>query len=59
VIAELTKDVYHYQLRDGEILALTDRGRVTIRLLRMNRPTRIKERLLSFPLAALHMPPRF
>jgi hypothetical protein len=36
----------HYRLSDGEILALTPRGRVTIRLLRMNRPTRIKERLL-------------
>jgi HNH endonuclease len=36
----------HYQFRDGEILALAASGRVTIRLLRMNRSTRIKERLL-------------
>jgi HNH endonuclease len=36
----------HYQFRSGEILALTASGRVTLRLLRMNRPTRIKERLL-------------
>jgi len=36
----------HYQLRDGEILGLSARGRATVRLLRMNRPTRIKERRL-------------
>jgi hypothetical protein len=36
----------HYEFRDGEILGLTARGRVTVRLLRMNRPTRIKERQL-------------
>lgn len=35
----------HYRFRNGEILALTARGRVTIRLLRMNRPARIGERL--------------
>ena len=34
----------HYELREGEILGLTASGRVTIRLLQMNRPTRIKER---------------
>ena len=34
----------HYQIRDGEIFALTAPGRVTVRLLRMNRPTRIRER---------------
>jgi hypothetical protein len=36
----------HYEFRKGEILGLTATGRVTIRLLRMNRPTRIKERQL-------------
>ena len=36
----------HYQVRDGEVLALTAKGRITVRLLRMNRPTRIKERRL-------------
>lgn len=36
----------HYETRNGEILALTATGRVTIRLLRMNRPARIRERQL-------------
>ena len=36
----------HFQVRDGEILALTARGRVTVRLLRMNNSARIKERQL-------------
>ena len=36
----------HFEFRNGEILGLTARGRVTVRLLRMNRPTRIKERQL-------------
>src|SRR5580693_1451103 len=36
----------HYEFRNGEILGLTAKGRVTVRLLRMNRPTRIKERQL-------------
>jgi hypothetical protein len=36
----------HYRLHDGEILGLTAMGRVTVRLLQMNRPARIKERLL-------------
>jgi hypothetical protein len=35
----------HYELRNGEILGLTAKGRATVRL-RMNRPTRIKERQL-------------
>jgi hypothetical protein len=34
----------HYHQRNGEILALTSRGRATVRLLRMNRPRRIRER---------------
>jgi hypothetical protein len=36
----------HHELRNGEILGLTAKGRVTVRLLRMNRPARIKERQL-------------
>ena len=34
----------HYEFRNGEILGLTATGRATVRLLRMNRPTRVKER---------------
>jgi len=36
----------HYQMRHGEILTLTAKGRVTARLLRMNRSGRISERRL-------------
>ena len=36
----------HYEFRNGEILGLTATGRVTVRLLRMNRPMRVKERQL-------------
>ena len=36
----------HYEYRNGEILGLSARGRVTVRPLRMNRPTRIEERQL-------------
>ena len=36
----------HYLLRNGEILALTPIGRVTLRLLRMNGAARIRERQL-------------
>jgi hypothetical protein len=36
----------HYRIQDGEIVALTAKGRVTVRLLRMNRPARVKERQL-------------
>ena len=36
----------HYEFRNGEILGLTATGRVTVSLLRMNRPTRVKERQL-------------
>ena len=40
----------HYQVRNGEIVALTAKGRATVRLLRMNRPARIRERqLLQLP----------
>lgn len=34
----------HFRVQGGEILGLTARGRVTIHLLQMNRPTRIRER---------------
>ncbi|HXB72441.1 MAG TPA: hypothetical protein VNY05_29660, partial [Candidatus Acidoferrales bacterium] len=34
----------HFELRRGEILALTPVGRVTVRLLRLNRPERTSER---------------
>jgi hypothetical protein len=34
----------HFELRGGEIVALTAVGRVTARLLRLNRPERIGER---------------
>jgi hypothetical protein len=36
----------HYELHNGEILALTAKGRTTVRLLRMNRPARVRERQL-------------
>jgi len=36
----------HYEFHNGEIRGLTAKGRITVRLLRMNRPTRIKERQL-------------
>ena len=36
----------HYRFRGGEILALTAKGRVTVRLLRINRAARIRERQL-------------
>jgi hypothetical protein len=34
----------HFELRGGEIVPLTSTGRVTVKLLRLNRPDRIKER---------------
>ena len=34
----------HFELRGGEMLALTSAGRVTVKLLRLNRPDRIQER---------------
>jgi HNH endonuclease len=36
----------HFVLRDGEIVALTPIGQVTVRLLQFNRPGRIAERQL-------------
>jgi hypothetical protein len=36
----------HYEILNGEILGVTAKGRATVRILRMNRATRIKERQL-------------
>jgi hypothetical protein len=36
----------HYRLQEGEIIALTAKGRVTVRLLRISRPMRVRERQL-------------
>jgi HNH endonuclease len=36
----------HFEFRNGEIMGLTAAGRATIRLLRMNRPARVRERQL-------------
>jgi 5-methylcytosine-specific restriction endonuclease McrA len=37
----------HFRIREGEIIPLTAIGRVTVRLLRLNRAERVKERKLS------------
>jgi hypothetical protein len=34
----------HFEYRDGEVIALSGKGRVTVLLLRMNRPMRVRER---------------
>lgn len=39
----------HYRVRNGEIVALTAVGRVTVRLLRMNGAARTRERQLLGP----------
>jgi hypothetical protein len=36
----------HFQLRGGMIVAITAAGRVTVRLLQLNRSERVKEREL-------------
>lgn len=46
----------HFQLRDGEIVALDAIGRVTVRLLQMNRPERIEERRLLAQANELYPP---
>jgi HNH endonuclease len=38
----------HFQLRDGTIIPLTSIGRVTLRLLQLNRTERVNERKLMF-----------
>ena|SRR5579883_2988952 len=42
------KDLWHehFQLKDAEVIALTAKGRVTIRLLHLNRRDRVEERQL-------------
>ncbi|MGB5969018.1 MAG: HNH endonuclease [Spirulinaceae cyanobacterium] len=36
----------HFQLKDAEIVPLTPKGRVTVRLLQLNLPDRVRERQL-------------
>jgi hypothetical protein len=43
----------HFQLRGGEIVPRTAVGRVTVRLLRLNRPERLKERALMIQFGLL------
>lgn len=46
----------HFQLEDGEILPLTAIGRVTVRLLQMNRSERVEERRLLLQAGVLSVP---
>lgn len=46
----------HFQLQDGEIVALDAVSRVTVRLLQLNRPERIEERRLLAQADELHLP---
>ncbi|MDF5717144.1 MAG: HNH endonuclease signature motif containing protein [Rhizonema sp. NSF051] len=46
----------HFQLKDGEILPLTAIGRVTVRLLQMNRPERVEERRVLLQANVLIVP---
>ncbi|MDJ0800102.1 MAG: HNH endonuclease signature motif containing protein [Calothrix sp. MO_167.B12] len=46
----------HFRLEDGEIIPLTSIGRVTVRLLQMNRPERVEERRLLLQANALDVP---
>lgn len=46
----------HFRLEEGEILPLTAIGRVTVRLLQMNRPERVKERKLLLQANVLSVP---
>lgn len=46
----------HFQLREGEIIPQTAIGRVTVRLLQMNRPERIGERRLLSQANMLSVP---
>ena len=43
------RDVWqdHFRLEDGAIIPITDIGRVTVRLLQMNRSVRVQERQLA------------
>lgn len=46
----------HFQLKEGEIIPLNAIGRVTVRLLQMNRPERVEERRLLLQANALNVP---
>ncbi|OKH38751.1 HNH endonuclease [[Phormidium ambiguum] IAM M-71] len=46
----------HFQLKEGEIITLNAIGRVTVRLLQMNRPERVEERRLLLQANALNVP---
>jgi len=46
----------HFQLEEGEIMPLTSIGRVTVRLLQMNRPERVEERKLLSQANVLNVP---
>lgn len=46
----------HFQLKAGDVLPLTAIGRVTARLLQLNRPERVAERHLLFEAKLLKVP---
>lgn len=46
----------YFQLKEGEIIPLNAIGRVTVRLLQMNRPERVEERRLLLQANALNVP---
>ncbi len=47
----------HFQLQGAELMPLTSRGRVTVRLLQLNRPERIVERQLLIEAGLLNSSP--
>ncbi|MCB9079580.1 MAG: HNH endonuclease [Anaerolineaceae bacterium] len=46
----------HFQLNNAEFMPLTSIGRVTVRLLQMNRPDRVKERQLLILAKLINIP---
>lgn len=46
----------HFRLEEGEIIPLTAIGRVTVRLLQMNRPERVEERRWLLQAKILNVP---
>lgn len=46
----------HFQIGAGEIMARSAIGRVTVKLLQMNRPERVAERKLLLQANVLHLP---
>ena len=46
----------HFQLNGAEFIPLTPKGRVTVRLLQLNRPDRIEERKLLIEAEILKLP---